>query len=348
MKFDVAQKSFYYADKVWEIYLALESPMPMQNFGKIKSPIEWPGVRKEIETAVSDLLGPRPKKRVELQTKTLDEREFRGYVRKRINYFVDEWDRISAWLFVPEGKEEVPGILCLHRQVSQGKDEPAGIEGDSRYALAQRYAEMGYVTLAPDCILAGDRVPRTHEAYDSKPFYKSSGKMSAAGKMLNDHLHALDLFSDMKRVDSARIGVIGHGLGGFNALILTAFDDRVRACVASSAFTRFETDKNLARWFEDDKLSLIPKLKNASAKDIGFDWEHILSLGAPCPTLVMSSLEEDTFSNPKSCETAVAEAAKIYKILGAALAAEHHGHPEGDELTPEVLELADDWFERWL
>jgi dienelactone hydrolase len=322
--------------------------MPIQNFGKLKSPIEWPGVRKEIETVVSDLLGPRPKKRMELQTKTLDERDYRGYVRKRINYFVDEWDRISAWLFVPDGKEEVPGILCLHRKVAQGKDESAGIEGDSRYALAQRYAEMGYVTLAPDCILAGDRVPRGHEAYDSRPFYKSSGKMSVAAKMLNDHLHALDVFSDMKRVDSARIGVVGHGLGGFNALMLTAFDDRVQACVASSAFTRFSTDKQLDRWAEDEALSLIPKLKGMDPKDIGFDWEHVISMGAPSPTLVVSNTEESTWSNPKSCDKAVTEAAKVYKILGASMALDHFSHRDGDELTPEVLELADDWFERWL
>mgnify|MGYP003349472383 CR=1 FL=1 len=49
-----------------------------------------------------------------------------------------------------------------------------------------------------------------------------------------------------------------------------------------------------------------------------------------------------------SCEKACAEAAKIYKILGAGSAMDHFSHNDGHTTLSSTLELADNWFERWL
>jgi dienelactone hydrolase len=321
----------------------------MVDLAKLKSPVEWAAMRADIEAEVLSVVGPINRDQIDLQLKTVDEVEFRGYVRRRINYFVDAWDRISAWLFVPEGKDEAPGILCCHQQVGQGKDEPAGLEGDPRMATAVHYAERGYVTLAPDCITAGDRVSSRLKPYDTRMFYKDNPKLSLAAKMLMDHMRAVDVFAEVKRVDSARIGVSGHGLGGFNAMMLAAFDDRVQACVSSCGFTRLSTEKDLDRWCGEEGLCLLPRLKECVKEGkLGFDFEHILAMAAPSPTLVITSLAEAEFANPRSCQKAVTLAAKVYKLLGAANAIDHYGHHDGHRVTPETLEVADEWFERWL
>ena len=322
----------------------------MVDFGKLKSPIEWPGARAEISAAVAEVLGPLPKKRVELQVKTLDERDCPGDVRKRINYFVDEWDRISAWLFIPDGKEETPAILCCHQETPLGKDESAGLGGDSRLALAQRYcADFGYITLAPDCVTAGDRVTARQEPLKGKSYYKASTKLSMLGKMISDHMHAVDVISDMKRVDGSRVGAIGHGLGATNALMLTAFDDRIGACVASSGFTRFAEDKQPERWFDPDGIALLPKMKAHFEKGkFPFDWEHLLALAAPSPILMVNNLEDPAYTNPKSAEKAYKSVQQVYKILGASGALDYYAHHDGHTLTEPTLELADEWFERWL
>lgn len=321
----------------------------MFDLAKIKSPAEWAAMRSQIEAAVVDLIGLASKDRIDLQLKTVDEVEFRGYVRKRINYFVDAWDRISAWLFVPDGKDEAPGILCCHQQVPQGKDEPAGIEGDARMALAQHYAEHGFVTLAPDCITAGDRVSMKLKPYDAKTFYKDNPKSSITAKMLADHMRAIDVFSEVKRVDAARIGVVGHGLGAYNALLLAAFDDRIQACAASCGFTRFATDKEPQRWFPDEGLILLPKLKEyIKSGKYPVDWEHLLAMAAPSPTLIVTTLTDAAYTNPRSCQKAVTSASRIYKLLGAQSAIDFYGHHDGHRITPETLEVADEWFERWL
>ena len=99
---------------------------------------------------------------------------------------MDEWTRVAAWLFVPEGREDIPGILCCHQAVAQGKDEPAGIDGDPNFAFARRYAELGYVTLAPDCIAAGERVGTGLAPYDTANHYADQPKLSAMGRMFSE------------------------------------------------------------------------------------------------------------------------------------------------------------------
>ena len=129
---------------------------------KIKSLAEWHKKRGAIESAVLDVLGKLPKERTGLQVSTIEEADMPGYTRRRINYFVDDWTRTSAWLLIPEDKgdkEERPAILCGHSMVPQGKREPAGLEGSPVMALARHYAEQGYITLAPDCVTAGKPMP---------------------------------------------------------------------------------------------------------------------------------------------------------------------------------------------
>lgn len=321
----------------------------MVNLAKMNSVSGWRTARTELEATVAALLGPAPKERVELQTKTVDEVSYPGYVRKRVNYFVDEWERVSAWMFVPERKDEVPGIVCCHDMVSQGKDETAGMDGDPLLAFAQHYAELGFVTVVPDCISMGDRVSSGLPPFETKGYYKENPKGSAVGKMLNDHRYAVDVLCELKRVDPARIGVVGHGLGALNALFLAAFDERVQTCVASCGFTRFATDKNPERWAQDSGFVFFPQLREAiKSKEFPFDWEHIMALAAPSPTLVMAGLNDPEFPNGKSCEKAVQLASSVYRILGASEALNLYTHNDGHRMTHEALEIADEWFERWL
>ncbi|HIJ65130.1 MAG TPA: prolyl oligopeptidase family serine peptidase [Candidatus Hydrogenedentes bacterium] len=321
----------------------------MTDLMTVKSLSEWPQLRAEIERTVRGVLGAMPKERPELQAKTVDEMEFEGYIRKRVNYFVDDWERVSAWVFVPAGKEEAPALLCCHQMVGQGKDEPAGLDGNPLLAFAQHYAQLGYVTFAPDCITAGDRVSVDSAPYDTKSFYKDNPRSSAMGKMLWDHVRAVDALCESKRVDAARVGVIGHGLGGHNALLLAALDERIQVCVASCGFTRFADDKTPERWALHSGFVYMPRLKKAIKEGaFPFDWEHVLALAAPTPTLVIAALNDDRFSNAGSCEKAVNMARAVYELLGARDALGILCHQHGHDMDLASREVADEWFERWL
>ena len=253
-------------------------------------------------------------------------------------------------MFVPEGDEEKPGVVCMHGRTPLGKDEPAGLEGAGpNLAFAKRYAEMGYVTLAPDCITAGDRIYSRLDPFDTASYYKEKPKLSAIGKMLSDHMRCMDALTNMKEVDPARLGVIGHDMGAYNALLLAAFDERVRACVASCGITCFAADDRPERWAEKSGFVLMPKLRRAiESGDFPFDWDEVLALIAPIPTLLITALNDEVLPNTESVDKAVKRASKIYKMLGAQGAIENFTHRDGHRMTLEALDASDNWFERWL
>ncbi len=326
--------------------------MPKPNATAIDSLAEvtdWPKQRKGIQDILRKLLGKLPKQRVDLQLKTIDEQDFPGYSRRRVNYFVDEWERVTAWVFVPEFEEDAPALLCCHSEVPQGKDECAGLEGDPNLALAKHYAELGFVTIAPDTITAGERVVPGKPPYDTSVFYKEHSKSSALGRMFIDYQHAIDALAEINHVDDERIGVVGHGLGGTNALILSALDDRIRTCVASCGFTRFAEDPGISRWLEDDVFTALPQLQKPIEDDeFPIDWEQIIALAAPTPMLTITALNDDRHANTASCDAAVESARPIYRGLAAGRAISNVTHKKGRTFPIEALTQADEWFDSWL
>lgn len=321
----------------------------MLELTEMKSLGDWPKVRRKIEASVEGVLGKIAKESIELQVKTTEDLEFPGYLRSRINYFVDDWARVSAWLFVPTDSGPKPALLCLHDQTRLAKDEAAGIEGDPSLAFARRYAEQGYVTLAPDCITTGGRVSDGLPPFDTAMYDKDNPDLSVLGKMLVDHMRAVDVLIEDEAVDEERIGVIGHGLGGVNALMLPAFDERVRCSVASCAFTRMSEDKDAARWARETGFTMLPKLRKAiEKKDLPFDWEHVLALCAPNPILLLTALNDEVLPNTKSCDKAISKAKTVYKLLGEPQALENFTHKEGRIMCIDALQKADEWLQRWI
>ena len=93
----------------------------------------------------------------------------------------------------------------------------------------------------------------------------------------------------------------------------------------------------------------LPKFKKViKEKAFPFDWEHLLALAAPSPTMVITGLNDEVFSNTRSCEKAVKLARNVYKLLGASGAIENYVHNDGHRMTLEGLEVCDEWIERWL
>src|SRR6185369_1989135 len=100
---------------------------------------------------------------------------------------------------------------------------------------ASELADRGYITFAPDSITAGERIDRKLP-FDTREHYRRHSDLSAMGKMLQDAQIALDILIHTDGVDAKRVGAIGHSLGAEEALFITAFDDRIRACVASCGY----------------------------------------------------------------------------------------------------------------
>jgi hypothetical protein len=131
--------------------------------------------------------------------------------------------------------------------------------------------------------------------------------------------------------------------------MLGAFDDRVRAIVASCGFVPFSADADPGRWTREDNLNLMPKLQPAlESKEFPFEWDQLLALIAPNPVLLATSPADDVFAEVGKVEETFDRARRIYRLLGATAALEHVSHKSGHRMTLDTREAADEWFDRWL
>jgi len=318
----------------------------------VKTAADWAVRRSHILASVQLVTGPLPSREnlPPLGVQITEEVDQGGYIQRKLTYVSEaDGERVPAYLLIPKQLQTPnPAMLCLHQTAHGGKAEPVGLTlppyGYPDLYYAKHLTERGYITLSPDYPGFGEYPlePNARNVYER-------GYVSVTMKGVWNHMRGVDLLLSMPEVDAARVGVIGHSLGAFNALLLAAFDDRIQACVASCGFTRFETDKEPYRWASDDGVLLLPNLKSMiQAGPSTFDWEHVLALAAPSPTLVITALTDALYANPKSCQKAVTLAKRVYKLLGAANALDHFAHHDGHRITPETLEVADEWFERWL
>ena len=148
-----------------------------------------------------------------------------------------------------------PAVLALHQHAGQfylGKAEPAGLSADSMYHYGLDLCRRGYLVLCPDHLCFEDRRPPEYvrvansalndRAYERFEFTQRLLKGSCLQtKYLHDMVCALDLLAELPDVDGARLGAIGHSLGGQEALWLAWYDQRVRAAVSSCGFGLIRT-----------------------------------------------------------------------------------------------------------
>jgi hypothetical protein len=96
-------------------------------------------------------------------------------------------------------------------------------------------------------------------------------------------------------------------------------------------------------------MALLPRLRESIDRQcFDVDWEHLLAMAAPSAVMVITALAGSAHGNPESCGEAVEQVGKLYKYFGAPRAIEHFTHDDGHQMTYEALDMADDWFERWL
>src|SRR5712691_580041 len=185
-------------------------------------------IRKKME----QVMGPLPGKDriVPLDVKILEETKLEKYTRIKLTYAAEKGDRVPAYLLIPnERTGKLPAMLCLHQTINIGKAETVGLGPNETRRYARHLVERGYVTLAPDYPSFGDY------PYDFKKSDYASGSMKA----IWNNMRAVDLLQARPEVDPERIGVIGHSLGGHNAMFTAAFDERLKVIVSNCGFTSF-------------------------------------------------------------------------------------------------------------
>lgn len=309
----------------------------------ITKPADWPKRRAHILYHMQTVMGLLPdlKNKVPLAVEVKEELKTPKYTRKLLTYASDKTDRVPAYLFLPVGsKEKRPAVLCLHPTSRElGKGVPAGLGGKEDRHYAVHLAELGYVTLAPDYPNMGGY------HYD---VYKH-GWASTTMKGIWNHLRAVDLLQSLPEVDGSRIGVLGHSLGGHNAMFVAVFDERIQCIVSNCGFCSFPRymKGDLKGWSHDGYMPRIRTVYELKPEKMPFDFTEVVAALAPRPFLASAPVKDHNF-DVQGVKDCIAAAQPVYRLLGAAekLAA---NYPDADHnFPPEVRRVAYDWLNRWL
>jgi dienelactone hydrolase len=316
----------------------------------VRTAADWRRRREDILDNMERVMGPVPMqwRSLPLELRVLEQTKLERFTRKRITLRVEPDDLLTAFLLVPNARVgKLPALLCLHQTIDIGKDEPAGLGGSPDLHYAAELAEQGYVTLAPDYWTFGDYRQKAYDPYEH-------GYVSGTMKGIWNHIRAVDLLESLPEVDRARIGCIGHSLGGHNALWLAAFDSRIKVVVSSCGFNSFASyaaspygGGDLKNYAQRRYLPRIASEFGNDPQRVPFDWPEVLSAIAPRPVFINAPLHDENFvvAGVREC---IAAALPVYQWMKAKenLAAVH---PEaGHSFPAEVRRAAYDFIDRAL
>ncbi len=191
---------------------------------------EWETQRALILKNMQLAMGPLPQKRTgQIRVKYTDSLVTEKYVRYSINFEAAPSEKVFAFLYKPLGVTgKSPAVLALHGTGAEGKLIIDGSTSLKNRGYAKELAERGYAVISPDYPSMGEL-----KDYDFNKDRYDSGTMKA----IVNHRACVDVLQKLSWVDKERIGVIGHSLGGHNAMFVAAFDPRIKAVVSSCGWT---------------------------------------------------------------------------------------------------------------
>ena len=343
---------------LWILTLLMALPAAAQDADRAQTPqaasaAEWqrqiPAIRRRMELVMGPL--PGADRRVPLEVEVVDEERTERYLRRKLGYTPEVGDRVPAWLLIPHtatATTPAAAMLCLHQTNNVGKDEPAGLGGLPNLHYAHELAERGFVCLVPDYPSFGEYT------YDFQT--PDRGYASGSMKAVWNNLRGVDLLTSLPEVIGTRIGVIGHSLGGHNAIFTAAFDDRLVAVVSSCGFTPFPDyySGDVKGWTSDRYM---PRIRDTYALDAGripFDFPEVIASFAPRSFFSNSPVGDDNFA-VAGVRRAFAEARPVHRLFDGAPGLAPAGErlvvvtPDcGHDFPPEIRRQAYDWLERRL
>jgi cephalosporin-C deacetylase-like acetyl esterase len=281
----------------------------------VKTAADWAERAGHIRAGMQQVMGPLPDatRWAPLDTFVVSEEQTPKYVRRKVRFTPEPGDRVPAWVLIPRDLPKggrAPAMLCLHQTTGIGKDEPAGLGGLASLHYAHELAERGYVCMVPDYPSFGEY------AYD----FGRQGARYASGSMkaVWNNQRAVDLLETMPQVNRDRMGVIGHSLGGHNALFTAVFDDRLKAVVSSCGFTPFHDyyGGKVAGWTSDRYMPRIGEVYENNAGRLPFDFYEVLGALAPRGFFSNSPIHDSNF-DIAGVRKAFAQAETVYSLFGA-------------------------------
>jgi dienelactone hydrolase len=202
-----------------------------------------------------------------------------GYRIRKFRYEVVPGLKSTALLYEPDSiKGRAPAILNLVGHDQQGNL----VEYEQKRCI--NFAKRGIVALSLGWFGYGE-LNQPENNHDFGAHLDLVGSNALGFFYLIAH-RGLDYLSSLPEVDTTRIGVTGLSGGGWQTLMMSAFDERVSAAAEVAGFGSMET--NLTRPTDTDEIE-----EDATDLVRDLDYPFFVALRAPRPTLLMHNAQDD-------------------------------------------------------
>lgn len=272
------------------------------------------------------------------------------FTAQEVSYADCDGKPITALLLLPSHIDAPiphPAIIACHQHAGEyeiGKEEPAGLAGDGSNAFALPLLEAGYVVFCPEHIGFGARQVSSLDGSGREAerwlFVEELLKgRTLLGKSLHDLSRGLAVLSTLPGVDSSRIGIAGHSMGGLMAFWFGLFENRIRAVASSCGIGPL-------RLLQQRKLNHTFNMYLPGIFHHG-DIEDLFSLLAPTPLYLTFGANDPIF--PKEGSHLLCTRAKeAYESAGAMEALITEITDDGHGYTAEKQKKSVEFFNRWL
>lgn len=296
----------------------------------------WETKRKALRNAIWNRLGTRPDHELDLALEVHKTIPMEGYQVQCVSYQSRPGMRVTANLYVPDGKGPFPGVIGVHGHWSEGR---LATRVQSR---GHTLARNGFVCLNIDAFGSGERstVHGTFEYHGGQlGFSLFDIGETLMGIQVVDNMRGVDLLQSLDTVDPDRIGATGASGGGNQTMWLAAMDDRIKAAVPVVSVGTFESyvgATNCVCEVLPDGLTLTEE-------------SGVLALTAPRALKICNALKDGnpTFF-PSEMLRSFVPARAIYQLYGEDRKFSYQVFNLPHGYWPEVRESMLGWFDYWL
>ena len=195
------------------------------------------------------------------------------------------------------------------------------VPGRNVNAFAYTAAQHGYLAVAVRWF--GESYGESYSEAIANLVLRHPGA-TGLGKWVADARRVVDFIGTLPDADSARIGIMGHSLGGKMALYAAAMDPRISAVVSSELGVGFRMSNYDDYWYLGDAIAKVPA---------GTDQHELIGLVAPRPFLLIGG---DEFDKAESWHY-INAAREVYQIYNAPQNIGYFGVPMRQSAGPNNL-----------
>ena len=269
--------------------------------------------KRQAKAKVLECMMASPRQADSYSMNIISKEQREGYKAMKIEFNVNAYSRIRAYILVPEGDGPFPAINLLHdhgghlfigkEKMIRPIDENAEVTDDARMWSERLYdgqymgdylASKGYVVFSADAPMWGER--GREEGVDRSKYDIIAGNMMMLGRDLSafmtyDDISGTHFLSTLPYVDSSRIGCAGCSMGGYRAWMLSALSDdiKVGASICWMTTTMVQMSVKDKKKEYGGFANCIPGLRQY------LDYPHIASLACPKPMLFINGTQDHLF-----------------------------------------------------